>query len=686
MSNFFTPEFNNESAIAPWNASLEPTKAIIPQLDANHILTGGIGQEVNIPTLTQEAYDNIILPDAALTRMASALTTDTNSSLPDSSVDLLTGQAMSEVYGDLSKFAADPDFAAKLNVPFGENWDAAAAKTLAEAWFKGDFSDIPPVKVVSSAEIGGANGAFAAATDTIYLSRELLAGGNLGAIADVLLEEIGHSVDARLNVTDSPGDEGAIFGAIVQGKELSEGELQGLKSKDDTATVVLGGEDTTIEMNQQRWTVWRYADWRNSNFNWQRPDGSSDQNGNRPDGKDGIKINWGQGSPFDTANIGFIDKADYFATSGVTTAYFDAGATYKFRVSGDDYIVMSARQVNQQGFNWITPVSQDGKQPQLQRFPNGIFQEYSWTPTQSGQYYVFFQHYEVTGDADVDISWEKTGQASSGSASTPNTTSKPITTSAPPGFNAIKNSKGVTLYESNNKSDYVQVVDLSQGASIKLLTGQQQNNTGTNGAYGGTSPKFKKESIDTFWNKLSSGNSNAFSVSNGAFFTSGPRSLSSDSNLSYPLKVDSQIFDGADNNNAGSKLKLEIWDNRASITQFNDRINSLNDSSASQVLVGLPKQTNDQPNDVDDRTYVAVEDRDSNGSNETVLILTSKNKSTTDVAKILKDFGANDNEIMQLDGSGSTQMIAQGQTFVKSKDFGGVVPRSLPQAIGVVSG
>ncbi|XZO01584.1 MAG: peptidoglycan DD-metalloendopeptidase family protein [Microcoleus sp.] len=247
MSNFFTPEFNNESAIAPWNASLEPTKAIIPKLDANPVLTGGIGQEVNMPTLTPEAYDNIILPNASPTLMASGASTESNTSLPDSSVDLLTGEAMSEVYGDLSKFAADPDLAAKLNVPFGENWDAAAAKTLAEAWFQGDFSDIPPVKVVSSAEIGGANGAFAVATDTIYLSKELLAGGNLGAIADVLREEIGHYVDARLNVTDSPGDEGAIFGAVVQGKVLSEGELQGLKSEDDTATVLLDGNQYLVE-------------------------------------------------------------------------------------------------------------------------------------------------------------------------------------------------------------------------------------------------------------------------------------------------------------------------------------------------------------------------------------------------------------------------------------------------------
>ncbi|MEG3934381.1 PA14 domain-containing protein, partial [Microcoleus sp. T3_B1] len=255
MSNFFTPEFNNESAIAPWNASLEPTKAIIPQLDANRVLTGGVGQEVNLPTLMPEAYDNIILPDDLLTRMANGASTDSNSSLPDSSVDLLTGQAMSEVYGDLSKFAAGPDFAAKLNVPFGENWDAAAAKTLAEGWFQGDFRDIPQVKIVSSAEIGGANGAFAAATDTIYLSKEFLAqnGANPAAVADVLLEEIGHSVDARLNITDSPGDEGAIFGAIVQGKELSHGELQGLKSKDDRDSVVIDGHQYLVEKQLSQW-------------------------------------------------------------------------------------------------------------------------------------------------------------------------------------------------------------------------------------------------------------------------------------------------------------------------------------------------------------------------------------------------------------------------------------------------
>ncbi|MEZ2225090.1 MAG: hypothetical protein ACBR50_02250 [Microcoleus sp.] len=401
MSNFFTPEFNNESAIAPWNASLEPTKAIIPKLDANPVLTGGIGQEVNIPTLTPEAYDNIILPDASLTRMASAVSTDSNISLPDSSVDLLTGEAMSEVYGDLSKFAADPDFAAKLNVPFGENWDAAAAKTLAEAWFKGDFSDIPPVKVVSSGEIGGANGAFAAATDTIYLSKEFLAGNaaNPAAVADVLLEEIGHSVDARLNVTDSPGDEGAIFGAIVQGKELSEGELQGLKSEDDIGTVLFNGQTISIEKAgfdiQNKWAT-KAFNWDSNSKSWQQVwngTGYKDFGSNtRIDGKKGFAKDWGDGSPGDGVNN------DFFLLNFLTQADFEKDQNYKFQVRADDRYYIAALPVNGDKWEYI---NWEGKEDAY----GG--KEIQWKPENNGKYWLFSYYMERDSKAYFDISWEK---------------------------------------------------------------------------------------------------------------------------------------------------------------------------------------------------------------------------------------------------------------------------------------
>ncbi|TAG18066.1 MAG: hypothetical protein EAZ39_12160 [Oscillatoriales cyanobacterium] len=390
MSNFFTPEFNNESAIAPWNASLEPTKAIIPQLDANRVLTGGVAQEVNIPTLTPEAYDNIILPDDLLTRMASAVSTDSNTSLPDSSVDLLTGQAMSEVYGDLSKFAADPDFAAKLNVAFGENWDAAAAKALAEEWFQGDFSDIPPVKVVSSAEIDGANGAFAAATDTIYLSKEFLAGNaaNPAAVADVLLEEIGHSVDARLNVTDSPGD-----------------EIKALKSKDDTATVAIDGKILSVEYAKVG-DINFSQDWGGLMFDWSSGKVVNKEwelftrnDGNAASYRNVISRNWGDGFP---SNTGV--SSNKFGVFLWRKADFEADVTYNFSVKSDDYYKIRAIPVSANFSNneWSNISGQNGDW--LKNAYEG--KKYAFTPTKSGEYWVNFGYAEETGDASFSLSWD----------------------------------------------------------------------------------------------------------------------------------------------------------------------------------------------------------------------------------------------------------------------------------------
>jgi len=64
--------------IAPWNASLEPTKAIIQQLEGNDVLTGVGNREVNAQTFMPDTYDNIILPDASLTRMSNATITNSN--------------------------------------------------------------------------------------------------------------------------------------------------------------------------------------------------------------------------------------------------------------------------------------------------------------------------------------------------------------------------------------------------------------------------------------------------------------------------------------------------------------------------------------------------------------------------------------------------------------------------------
>ena len=106
------------------------------------------------------------------------------------------------------------------------------------------------VEVVERAKINHANGAYSESNNTIYLATELVASGDGDAITRTLLEEIGHYVDERVNSSDAPGDEGAIFASLVLGKELSSQQLELLQAEDDTAIVELDGESRLIEQDE----------------------------------------------------------------------------------------------------------------------------------------------------------------------------------------------------------------------------------------------------------------------------------------------------------------------------------------------------------------------------------------------------------------------------------------------------
>lgn len=139
----------------------------------------------------------------------------------------------------LKNFSLSPNFKTQMQIALGN----------LKNWATTDLTNFPKIEVRPGAEINQAKGAFAAATNTIYLSQELVDQnrGNVDDIASVLLEEYGHYLDSQVNPIDSPGDEGAIFADLVQGKALSQGELAALKAEDDSAIVVLDGEEVRIE-------------------------------------------------------------------------------------------------------------------------------------------------------------------------------------------------------------------------------------------------------------------------------------------------------------------------------------------------------------------------------------------------------------------------------------------------------
>jgi len=245
---------------------LEPAGGAIPLTGTNDPLTGGMSPEVlAVPTLGAENYDTTVWPLDSAANGPPPIEEDGPIEGSPSSVDPLMGvvadgqgepsisglmdEAVKIAQSGLQELAAGPDLAEKLTEAFGENGSKKAVEEVTPDWVTGDFSGLPDLKVVSSAEIDGANGAYAEATDTIYISGEFLV-ENISspqAVAGVLLEEIGHHVDARINVVDAVGDEGEIFSAVVQGEELSESYLAAVRGEDDTAVVTIDGQTLTIE-------------------------------------------------------------------------------------------------------------------------------------------------------------------------------------------------------------------------------------------------------------------------------------------------------------------------------------------------------------------------------------------------------------------------------------------------------
>jgi RTX calcium-binding nonapeptide repeat (4 copies) len=158
-------------------------------------------------------------------------------------------RAIADAKTSLQAIATSTDLMTKLEIAFGTEFDRGIANSLFQHFASGDFSDLPTVEILPDRVLPTANSAFAAATDRVYLSDRFVAENvaKPDAITGVLLEEYGHAIDSLINRVDSLGDEGEIFSAIAQGGKLDESELRKLKAKDDTATIVVGGQTIAIE-------------------------------------------------------------------------------------------------------------------------------------------------------------------------------------------------------------------------------------------------------------------------------------------------------------------------------------------------------------------------------------------------------------------------------------------------------
>ncbi|MBE9080097.1 cadherin domain-containing protein [Romeria aff. gracilis LEGE 07310] len=160
--------------------------------------------------------------------------------------------AISAAKARLNQFLSQSELLAQLDQAFGNSWNHEAGQALLQGL--AESQDWPEIKILTNGELI-ANGAYSKDTNTIYLSKAFLDqnASRSDVVSAVLLEELGHYIDSRLNSVDSAGDEGAIFAALVQGRALSDADLSNLRSEDDTGTLFDGL--ISIEMNTDAGTL-----------------------------------------------------------------------------------------------------------------------------------------------------------------------------------------------------------------------------------------------------------------------------------------------------------------------------------------------------------------------------------------------------------------------------------------------
>ena len=134
----------------------------------------------------------------------------------------------------------------QLDLAFGTSWNRDLGLKLLQSWAIG--KNLPTIEIVSAAQINGANGAFDNTNNKIYLSQALLA-DRTGLFNAVFLEELGHYFDSKVNLQDSPGDEGAIFSQLVRGQQISNAELANLQQENDRTQITIDGKIHNLELS-----------------------------------------------------------------------------------------------------------------------------------------------------------------------------------------------------------------------------------------------------------------------------------------------------------------------------------------------------------------------------------------------------------------------------------------------------
>jgi YD repeat-containing protein len=145
----------------------------------------------------------------------------------------------------LRLFQDAPIHAEQLRPIFGNTWSKDLLDELLNSIQAGQG---PQFEVLADAQIE-VLGAYSSTTNKIYLSQQLLeqAHQDSSLLVSVVLEELGHYIDSKLNVTDSAGDEGQLFALLVQQGFLSQSQLTALQNQADQGEITVEGQTVAVE-------------------------------------------------------------------------------------------------------------------------------------------------------------------------------------------------------------------------------------------------------------------------------------------------------------------------------------------------------------------------------------------------------------------------------------------------------
>ncbi len=135
-----------------------------------------------------------------------------------------------------------------LETVFGQALHWPSAYRHLDAFRRGDFSLLPPVEALEDAAMPGLWGGYSRDLRMVFLSEDCPADLKTA----VLLEEIGHFLDQELCAEETPGDEGALFAALVLNRSTDSAEASSWESENDLHEIEFANSLIPVEAAPKR--------------------------------------------------------------------------------------------------------------------------------------------------------------------------------------------------------------------------------------------------------------------------------------------------------------------------------------------------------------------------------------------------------------------------------------------------